>query len=160
MADWSAALTDWLNPFVEKLGHKKRREMRPLYVAGLIGAGERKSIEPMAARMAPVLHHEIHVMQGARYQGFTGLVAAFFAVQWTFAILAPSGNGLPLPGTAIAQDRFDHVSILTNGDNLPILLSPELREGEPARICKAYLSCAARPIPPSAASGVTAATVD
>ncbi len=27
--------------------------MCPLYVAGLIGPGERKSIEPMAARMAP-----------------------------------------------------------------------------------------------------------
>jgi hypothetical protein len=22
MADWNAALTDWLKPFVEKLGHK------------------------------------------------------------------------------------------------------------------------------------------
>ena len=35
MADWNAALTDWLKPFVEKLGHKKRRQMCPLYVAGL-----------------------------------------------------------------------------------------------------------------------------
>ena len=43
MADWNAALTDWLKPFVEKLGHKKRRQMCPLYVAGLIGSGERKS---------------------------------------------------------------------------------------------------------------------
>ena len=50
MADWNAALTDWLKPFVEKLGHKKRRQMCPLYVAGLIGSGERKSIAPMAAR--------------------------------------------------------------------------------------------------------------
>ena len=46
MADWNAALTDWLKPFVEKLGHKKRRQMCPLYVAGLIGSGERKSIAP------------------------------------------------------------------------------------------------------------------
>lgn len=52
MADWNAALTDWLKPFVKKLGHKKRRQMCPLYVAGLIGPGERKSIEPMAARIA------------------------------------------------------------------------------------------------------------
>jgi hypothetical protein len=31
MADWNAALTDWLKPFVEKLGLKKRRQMYPLY---------------------------------------------------------------------------------------------------------------------------------
>jgi hypothetical protein len=37
MVDWDAALTDWLKPFVEKLGHKKRQQMCPLYVAGLIG---------------------------------------------------------------------------------------------------------------------------
>ncbi|VFU10543.1 transposase [Methylocella tundrae] len=60
MADWNAALTDWLKPFVEKLGHKKRRQMCPLYVAGLIGPGERKSIEPMAARMAPDRYDRLH----------------------------------------------------------------------------------------------------
>ena len=60
MADWNAALTDWLKPFVEKLGHKKRREMCPLYVAGLIGPGERKSIEPMAARLAPDRYDRLH----------------------------------------------------------------------------------------------------
>jgi hypothetical protein len=42
MADWNAALTDWLKPFVVELGHKKRRQMCPLYVAGLIGPGDRR----------------------------------------------------------------------------------------------------------------------
>jgi SRSO17 transposase len=60
MADWNAALTDWLRPFVERLEHKKRREMCPLYVAGLIGPGERKSIEPMAARIAPDRYDRLH----------------------------------------------------------------------------------------------------
>ncbi len=60
MADWDAVLTDWLKPFVEKLGHKKRRQMCPLYVAGLIGPGERKSIEPMAARMTPDCYDRLH----------------------------------------------------------------------------------------------------
>ena len=60
MADWNAALTEWLKPFVAKLGHKKRREMCPLYVAGLIGPGERKSIEPMAARLAPDRDDRLH----------------------------------------------------------------------------------------------------
>ena len=60
MADWNAALTDWLKPFVEELGHKKRRQMCPLYVAGLIGPGDRKSIAPMAARIAPDGYDRLH----------------------------------------------------------------------------------------------------
>ncbi len=60
MADWTAALTDWLKPFVERLGHKKRRRMCPLYVAGLIGPGDRKSMEPMAARLAPDRYDRLH----------------------------------------------------------------------------------------------------
>jgi SRSO17 transposase len=34
--------------------------MRPLYVAGLIGPGERKNIEPMASRMAPDRYDRLH----------------------------------------------------------------------------------------------------
>ena len=34
--------------------------MCPLYVAGLIGPGERKSIEPMAARIAPDGYDRLH----------------------------------------------------------------------------------------------------
>jgi hypothetical protein len=39
-------LTQWLAPFLARLGHKARRRMCPLYVAGLIGPGDRKSVEP------------------------------------------------------------------------------------------------------------------
>jgi SRSO17 transposase len=52
-----AALDDdllrWLAPFLTRLGHKARRRMCPLYVTGLIGPGDRKSVEPMASRWAP-----------------------------------------------------------------------------------------------------------
>lgn len=37
MTDLDVALTDWLEPFIEKLGHKKRRQMCPVYISGLIG---------------------------------------------------------------------------------------------------------------------------
>jgi len=53
MADWRDELGRWLAPFVELLGHKARRRMCPLYVAGLIGPGDRKSVGPMAERVAP-----------------------------------------------------------------------------------------------------------
>ncbi len=48
MVTWNEEITQWLQPFLERLGHKKRRQMCPLYVAGLIGPGERKTMQPMA----------------------------------------------------------------------------------------------------------------
>uniref|UniRef100_UPI000A7C77A9 transposase n=1 Tax=Pararhizobium arenae TaxID=1856850 RepID=UPI000A7C77A9 len=60
MADWDAELSAFLQPFLDKLGHKKRRQMCPLYVSGLIGPGDRKSIEPMAERFAPGQYDRLH----------------------------------------------------------------------------------------------------
>src|SRR5919199_1539373 len=58
--DWHAALASWLAPFLDHLGYKARRRMCPIYVAGLIGPGERKSIEPIATRMAPADYDQLH----------------------------------------------------------------------------------------------------
>lgn len=55
-----AELERWLEPFLERLGHKARRRMCPLYVAGLIGPGERKSVQPMAERFAPGEYDQLH----------------------------------------------------------------------------------------------------
>src|SRR5262249_16138171 len=51
-SDWRDELGRWLKPFLDRLGHKARRQMCPLYVSGLIGPGDRKSIQPMAKRLA------------------------------------------------------------------------------------------------------------
>ena len=47
---WEHELQSWLEPFLKPLHHPAHRRMCPLYVAGLIGLGERKSLQPMAAR--------------------------------------------------------------------------------------------------------------
>jgi len=60
MSEWDDELIGWLQPFLERLGHKRRRQMCPLYVAGLIGPGERKSMEPIAARLAPDRYDRLH----------------------------------------------------------------------------------------------------
>ena len=57
---WSDDLSEWLKPFLTRLGHKARRRMCPLYVAGLIGPGERKSVGPMAERLAPDDYDQLH----------------------------------------------------------------------------------------------------
>ena len=53
-------LARWLEPFLDRLGHKARRRMCPLYVAGLIGPGDRKSVQPMAERLAPGDYDQLH----------------------------------------------------------------------------------------------------
>lgn len=58
--NWNAELRTWLSPFLKKLGHKARRQMCPLYVAGLIGPGDRKSVQPMAERLAPGNYDQLH----------------------------------------------------------------------------------------------------
>ena len=58
--DWESALQTWLEPFLAHLGHPARRRMCPLYVAGLIGPGERKSLQPIAARLAPADYDQLH----------------------------------------------------------------------------------------------------
>src|SRR5579862_136924 len=60
MAEWEDELERWLKPFLRRLGHKARQRMCPLYVAGLIGPGERKSVQPMAARLGPGAYDQLH----------------------------------------------------------------------------------------------------
>jgi hypothetical protein len=40
-SDWKKELGHFLKPFLDRLGHKARRQMCPLYVSGLIGPGDR-----------------------------------------------------------------------------------------------------------------------
>ena len=60
MARVDGELSRWLAPFLARLGHKARRKMCPVYVAGLIGPGDRKSIEPIASRLAPNRYDRLH----------------------------------------------------------------------------------------------------
>src|SRR5215203_6300725 len=62
-SDWQAAFEMWLAPFLARLSRAEQRRWAPLYLQGLLGPGERKSVEPMAAGVAPgdgqQLHHFI-----------------------------------------------------------------------------------------------------
>ena len=62
MADtgWREELDGWLEPFVTALGHEKRRLWAPVYVRGLLGQGERKSLQPMASRLGLCGHDQLH----------------------------------------------------------------------------------------------------
>src|SRR3954463_13759287 len=58
-ADWRAELDGWLAPFLAALGHRKRRVWAPVYLRGLLGPGERKSLQPMAAGLGLKGHDQL-----------------------------------------------------------------------------------------------------
>lgn len=76
---WHADLGRWLEPFVVALGHKTRRRMCPAYIAGLIGPGDRKSVQPMAARDDVVSYDQLHHFIGSEVWDAAPLAAALLA---------------------------------------------------------------------------------
>lgn len=64
-ADWRSELEAWLSRFAAALGNKRRRRMCPAYIAGLIGPGDRKSVQPMAARDDEVSYDRLHHFVGS-----------------------------------------------------------------------------------------------
>src|SRR6516165_8854890 len=59
-SDWKEELGRFLKSFLDRLGHKARRQMCPLYVSWLIGPGDRKSIQPMAERVTVGDYDQLH----------------------------------------------------------------------------------------------------
>ena len=58
-ADWREELDGWLEPFLAALGHGRRRRWAPVYLRGLLGPGERKSLQPTAARLGLKGHDQL-----------------------------------------------------------------------------------------------------
>src|SRR3954465_12376421 len=57
---WEDELERWLEPFLQRLRRQAQRRWAPFYLKGLILPGERKSVEPMAARLAPADTQQLH----------------------------------------------------------------------------------------------------
>lgn len=58
--DWARELTAWMAPFQAALRRKGRQRWAPVYLQGLLGPGDRKSVQPMASRLAPDDHEQLH----------------------------------------------------------------------------------------------------
>src|ERR687894_289189 len=57
---WEDELGRWLEPFLARLRRQAQRRWAPVYLKGLLLPGERKSVEPMAARVAPGDTQQLH----------------------------------------------------------------------------------------------------
>src|SRR5260370_1458149 len=135
MSDWGAELSAWLGPFLAKLGQKARRRMCPLYVAGLIGPGDRKSIGPMAERMAPGDYDQLHhfVSDGVWDEGPLELELARQAdklVGGSDAVLVIDDTSLPKKGTHSIGVAPQYASDLGKTANCQTLVSLTLARRE------------------------------
>ena len=132
---WEDELGRWLKPFLDRLGHKARRRMCPLYISGLIGPGDRKSVQPMAARLVPgdydQLHHFIAdgVWDAAPLESEL-LVQADRLVGGKDAVLVIDDTAMPKKGDRSVGVAPQYASSLGKTANCQTLVSLTLARGE------------------------------
>lgn len=134
-ADWRAELDRFLVPFVARLGHRARRAMCPLYVAGLIGPGDRKSIQPMAARLGLRSHDALHHFVSAGQWDAEPLeaelrVQADRLVGGLDSVLIVDDTALPKKGAASVGVAPQYATVLGKNANCQTLVSLTLASGE------------------------------
>jgi SRSO17 transposase len=133
--DWKEELGRFLGSFLDRLGHKARRRMCPLYVSGLIGPGDRKSIAPMAKRLAlgecDQLHHFIAAgLWDAAPLEIELLVQADRLVGGSDAVLVIDDTAIPKKGTHSVGVAAQYASALGKTSNCQTLVSLTLARGE------------------------------
>ncbi|WP_193427804.1 IS701 family transposase [Kozakia baliensis] len=133
--DWQADLEQWLVPYLEGLGNKTRRKMCPAYIAGLIGPGDRKSIQPMAVRSDAVPYDRLHHFIGAGLWDKAPLEATL----WKQADDLVGGDGswliiddtaLPKKGKASVGVAPQYATALGKNANCQTMVSVTLASGE------------------------------
>src|SRR6195256_1017261 len=134
-SDWKDELGRWLKPFLDRLGHKARRQMCPLYVSGLIGPGDRKSIQPMARQLALGQCDQLHHFIAAGVWDATPvetelLIQADRLVGGNDAVLVVDDTAIPKKGKHSGGVAAQYASALGKTANCQTLVSLTLARGE------------------------------
>jgi SRSO17 transposase len=133
--DWQRDLEHWLEPYLQKLGNKTRRRMCPAYIAGLIGPGDRKSIQPMAARADALSYDRLHHFIGAGIWDSAPLEATLWQqadelVGGDTAWLIIDDTALPKKGKVSVGVAPQYATVLGKNANCQTLVSVTLASGE------------------------------
>ena len=134
-ADWRSELEIWLAPFLAALHHKTRARMCPAYIAGLIGPGDRKSVQPMAARAGDASYDQLHHFVSSGVWDAAPLEAALLTeadaqVGGDDAWLIIDDTSLPKKGTHSVGVAPQYASALGKTSNCQTLVSLTLASGE------------------------------
>jgi SRSO17 transposase len=132
---WEDELERWLEPFLARLRRKAQRRWAPFYLKGLILPGERKSVEPMAARVAPAdtqqLHHFVSTSPWATAPLEDELVkAADRLVGGSEAVLVVDDTALVKQGRRSVGVKRQYCGQLGKKANCQSLVSLTLARGE------------------------------
>lgn len=132
---WRSDLETWLAPFLVALRHKTRARMCPAYIAGLIGPGDRKSIQPMAARTGDVSYDQFHHFVASGVWDAAPLEAALLAeadaqVGGNDAWLIIDDTSLPKKGMHSVGVAPQYASTLGKNANCQTLVSLTLASRE------------------------------
>ena len=132
---WRDELNAWLEPFVAGLGDRRRRRMCPLYVAGLIGPGDRKSIQPMAAREDAAGYDQLHHFVASGLWDSAPLEAVLLAeadrlVGGEDAYLIIDDTALPKKGKHSVGVAPQYATTLGKNANCQTLVSTTLARAE------------------------------
>lgn len=133
--DWRTDLDAWLEPFLAGLGHKAQRSMCPAYIAGLIGPGDRKSIQPIAARTGEIPYDRLHHFVSAGVWDSAPLEAALWRhadhlVGGPRSFLIIDDTALPKKGMASVGVAPQYASTLGKNANCQTLVSLTLAAHE------------------------------
>jgi SRSO17 transposase len=128
-------LDDWLAPFLDVMGRKTRRAWAPFYLRGLLGPGERKSLQPMAARLGLPGHDQLQhfIASTAWDDGPLWTVLAQEAdrlVGGQDAYLVIDDTALPKKGTLSVGVAHQYCGQLGKKANCQSLVSLNLAQGE------------------------------
>ena len=134
-SDWQVDLERWLAPFVAALRHKARARMCPAYIAGLIGPGDRKSVQPMAARNTDVTYDQLHHFIASGVWDTAPMETALLAgadkmVGGDDVWLVVDDTALPKKGSHSVGVAPQYASALGKNANCQTLVSLTLASGE------------------------------
>jgi SRSO17 transposase len=133
--DWEGALSRWLEPFLEALGHEARRRWAPVYIRGLFGRTERKSVQPIAAELTPGDHDQLHNFVAGRAWDAAPLEAALAAeadrlVGGPDALLVIDDTALPKKGVRSVGVAPQYAGALGKNANCQVLVTLTLARHE------------------------------
>src|SRR3954463_16282072 len=132
---WAGELERWLEPFLARLRRQAQRRWAPVYLKGLILPGERKSVEPLAARVAPGGTEQLHHFIGGSPWA-TGPLEAVLAeeadalVGGPEAVLVIDDTALPKQGKHSVGGARQYCGCLGKRADCQVLVSLPLARGE------------------------------
>ncbi len=106
---WQEEFERWLEPFLDCFRHKAQRRWAPLYLRGLIEPGRRKSVMPMAARVAPGDNEQLHHFVCA--SRWDGARLAEMLVKKANALVGGAGAHLIVDDTALVKKGRHSVGV-------------------------------------------------